>query len=289
MDPAVLAAEFKQAADAALEKHKQWEERTGWKLACLITRHAVVHTQLSTMQARAVGAALETLTLHLKRITDSLVLTPVRPDTLELMLLWEKPSWDQFRTVMEKLYTLEELGGSWASARLYNAYDHIVTPHTYETPQSIRTRPPTCGAVFITARRQIDTATQRRSPFWLSEGFSAYGDHAVHKVNRWYTVYDVKQIPVSDWLADARKLAGLSKHRPWNKMIERELRDWEAEDHVQTMAMVAFLLGTQPAKFLDLVARIKNGDDQVSALEEAYHAKLDDLEQQWLRWLLAGR
>ncbi|HMC11026.1 MAG TPA: hypothetical protein VKH44_07035 [Pirellulaceae bacterium] len=285
----LLAAEVNDWIDAALEKNKQWEERTGWKLACLVTRHATVHTQLTPDKARPVGMALESLALHLKRLTGSLALTSTRPDTFELMLLWEKAAWEQFRKVMEGLYTLEQLGPSWISARLYNAYDHFATPHTYETPQSVRIRPPSCGAVFIVGRRQLSRATDWHTPFWLAEGFAAYCDNAVHKVNRWYTVYDVKQVPVGDWLADARKLAAESKLRTWKEMMKRELHDWEPADHVQTMATAAFLLESEPAKFLDLAKRLKSGDQQVAALEDAYRTQLDELEQRCTRWLLARR
>src|SRR5437868_3981606 len=69
-----LVAEAKAWVEAAVEKNKQWEERMGGKLACVVTRQAVVHTQLTTIQARAVGQAIETLTLHLKFVTDSLLL-----------------------------------------------------------------------------------------------------------------------------------------------------------------------------------------------------------------------
>ena len=141
----------------------------------------------------------------------------------------------------------------------------------------------------MVGRRQLRIASDWKAPFWLVEGFGAYGDHAVHKVNRWYTVYDVKQIPVGDWLADARKLAAETKLRTWKQMMQRELRDWEHEDHVQTMAMVAFLLETEPAKFLDLARRLKSGDEEVEALEDAYRVKLDELEQRFTRWLLARR
>jgi hypothetical protein len=284
-----LAAEFKEQVETVLEKNRQWEGRTGWKLACIVTRHATVHTQLTAAQARSVGTALETLTLHLKKLTSSLVLASTSPASLELMLLWEKPSWEQFRKVMEGMYKLEELGESWYSARDYNAFDHFVTPHMYETSQSVRMRPPSCGAVFMVGRRQLNRATDGHAPFWLAEGFAAYGDHVVHKVNRWFTVYDIKQVPVGDWLAEARKLAAETKYRPWREMVNRELRDWEPADHFQTMAMVAFLLETEPAKFLDMIQRLKSGIDQVAAMEDAYRAKLDELEQRWTRRLLERR
>ena len=155
-DAAALAVEAKAQLESALEKNKQWEDRMQGKLTCVVTRHATVHTQLTPAQARQVGLALESLTLHLKRLTGSMLLAATRPDTLELMLLWEQPAWDEFRKVMEGLYTLEQLGESWPSARLYNAYDHVSTPHMYETPQSVRSRPPSCGAVVTcSTSRQI--------------------------------------------------------------------------------------------------------------------------------------
>jgi len=287
--PGAVGLEFKEAVDAGLEKNKQWEERTGWKLNCVITRHAVVHTQLTPTQARTVGNALEMITLHIKRITDSLVLTPTRPDNFELIMLWEKASWEQFRKVLEGLYTLEQLGGSWYSARNLGAYDHIEVPHMYDTPQTLRTRPPSCGAVFLATRRQVRLASDWKAPFWLYEGFGAYGDNVVHKLNRWYIVYDVTEVPVGDWLADAAKLAGRSKLRPWAQMVERELRDWTPDDHVQTSAMAAFLFESQPAKFIDLIRRLKRGEKEVAALEEAYGAKLDEIDSRFSRWLIARR
>jgi hypothetical protein len=289
LTPAALAAEFKEAVDAGLEKNKQWEERTGWKLTCVTTRHAVVHTQLTPAQARSVGNALETITLHIKRLTDSLVLTPSRPDNFELVMLWEKASWEQFRKVMEGLYTLEQLGGSWYSARNLGAYDHFEVPHMYETPQTVRSRPPSCGAVFLAARRQLRLASDWKAPFWLYEGFGAYGDNVVHKLNRWYIVYDVTDVPVGDWLADAGKLAARSKLRPWAEMSQRELRDWLPDDHVQTTAMAAFLFETQPPKFLDLIRRLRRGEQEVAAVEESYGAKLDELDTRFARWLIARR
>jgi hypothetical protein len=288
-EASVLAAEKKEQMEAALEKQKKWQERTGFKLVSVVTRHATVHTQYTPAHARSVGQAMESLMLHLKKVTGTLQLATTRPDTLELMLLSEKSAWEQFRKVMEGLYTPIQLGESWATARQYNAYDHFVTPHMYETTQSIRSRPPACGIVFMVARRQLSLATNWQTPFWLAEGFAAYGDYVVHKVNRWFTVYQVKQVPVGDWMAEARKLAAEARHRSWKEMLKRELRDWDAADHVQTMAMAGFLLESEPAKFLDLLKRLKGGDQEVAALEDAYRVTLDELEQRWVRWMLARR
>jgi hypothetical protein len=123
----------------------------------------------------------------------------------------------------------------------------------------------------------------------LAEGFSAYCDNVVHKLNRWYTVYSPRQIPVADWLVEARKLAGDRKHQPWITMVKREMRDWEKNDHVQTTSMVAFLLEAEPAKFLNYVNRLKNREEQNAALEEAFEATFDQLEERWKKWLAARR
>jgi hypothetical protein len=289
-DPVRLAAAAKERIDAAIEKQRVWEERTGWKLLLVVTRHAAVHTQLTAARARTVGMALESLTLHLQRVTGSLELTPTRPNTYELIILWEKPSWDHFRTVMERLYTREELGESWVSVRQYDSYDHAVTPHIVETPESIRARPPTCGPVFLAARRQINVATAWHAPLWLSEGFAAYGDYAVHKVNRWFSIYDAAQAPlIGDWMVEARRLAREAELRPWSKLAGRELRDWKSADYVQTMAMVTFLLESEPQKFLDFARRLMTGQQDVAALEDAYSAKFDELDLRCQRWLLARR
>src|SRR5262249_47547643 len=37
-----IVAELKQQFEAAIEANRQWEERTGGKLACVVTRHAAV-------------------------------------------------------------------------------------------------------------------------------------------------------------------------------------------------------------------------------------------------------
>src|SRR5687768_1382031 len=37
-----IAAEVQEQLDTALAHHRQWEERTGWKLTCVLTRHAAL-------------------------------------------------------------------------------------------------------------------------------------------------------------------------------------------------------------------------------------------------------
>jgi hypothetical protein len=288
------AAELVDAAKlrlaAAREMHAQWEERMGGKLTLVMTRHAAFHTQYPAGQSRQVGQAVETLMLHLQRVTGSLVLTPTQLGKYEQILLLERPAWDKFRKVMEGLYTPEQLGQAWLPARDYNSYDHFVTPHLVETHETQRTRPVTHGPVFLAARRQICLATDWNAPDWLSEGFAEYCDHAVHRANRWYTIYDTRQQPpTGDWYAEARRLAAAGGLRPWDRMMSRELRDWEPNDYVQTLGMVAFLLESEPGKFLDNCRRLAAGDDRLTALEQAYRLSSEELDERCGRWLVARR
>lgn len=285
-NPEALVQEAEQLFLAALKSHRRWEELTGWKLTCAVTRHATLHSQLSVPQTRAAASALETLTLHLKRLTGSLGLTTTSPVTLELVLLLERSSWDAFRKVMETRFTQEQLGESWGPARELNAYDHFSVPHLYETHQTIRSRPPSCGVTFIVARRQLNRATDWKAPFWLAEGFAAYGDYLVHKSNRWFTTYAGERVPPGDWMAGSRKLVGESQHRDWTKFMRRDLRDWELGDHYQSMSMAAFLLASEPSKFLTFLRQLGAGVGQTQALESVFQCGLADVEERWVRWLL---
>jgi hypothetical protein len=55
------------------------------------------------------------------------------------------------------------------------------------------------------------------------------------------------------------------------------------------MSMAAFLLESEPARFLDFVRRLAGGEKDTDAVASAYHASLDDLAERWSRWLLARR
>ena len=47
--------------------------------------------------------------------------------------------------------------------------------------------------------------------------------------------------------------------------------------------MAAFLLESEPAKFLKLLKRLRGGEEQAAALEESYKATLEELEQRLAR------
>jgi hypothetical protein len=290
VDPGRWAGEVRERIEAAQARHEKWRERIGGRLILALTRHGAISTQLTAAQARTVAVAVENLSLHLRGVTGSLALTPTWPDNYALIYLWEKPAWDHFRTVMEAAYTREQLGEQWPTVRDYHSYDHFETPHLYATAQSLRQRPLSYGALFLFAHRQINLATDWQAPTWLAEGFAAYGEHAVLGDVRWFSVYDSSRSPVpGDWLREARGAAAGGKLHPWAEHLPRALRDYDAVDYCQSLALVAFLLHSDSRRFLDFCRRLKAREACEGALAAAYQQPLPDLELEASRWLLARK
>ena len=49
------------------------------------------------------------------------------------------------------------------------------------------------------------------------------------------------------------------------------------------------LLESQPARFVDYLRRLKADEPSAAAMASAYGAPIEELESQWLRWLLARK
>ncbi len=285
-DPDQLVQKANEVHKAVRARHKEWEERTGWRLVLVQTRHAALHTQHQPVEARRIGQAVEALTLHLQKTTGSLALTPTQPDKYEQVLLLGQRSWDGFRTVLEKLYTPEQLGEPWLPARQLAAYDFFHVPHAYTTPERLREQAPAYQAVKFAATRQIMLATNWKAPTWLHEGFGAYGQQAVLGDVRISTVYSPERGPKATYsLRDAKEQVRDEAIRPWEDLLDRELRDYEPADYAQSLGMVAFLLNSQPASFLDFVRLLKRSTPCRAALEESFGKDATILSLAAAKWL----
>jgi hypothetical protein len=287
------AARIEQARvdhEAIVAQHAEWEERLGGKLLLVQTRHAAIHTQLKLADAKQVGLILEGLAAALQKASSSLALVPTRAADYQQVLLWGEDAWAKFRRVMESLYTPEQLGENWHTAGKGTMYDHTEVPHCYFTGKIVREVPPEYFAVKLAATRQIYLATGWKAPAWLAEGFAAYGQHAMLREARVSTIYALGRGPTRPvTLDEARRLLSADKFRPWEKLISRELRDFEPPDYFQALAMVAFLLERQPSMFLSLAERLKAGTAVGSALEESYKQSLAELEADGAAWLARRR
>jgi hypothetical protein len=285
-DEAELVEQAKRQHADVLAQHAQWESRLGEKLLLVQTRHAAIHTQLKVADAKRVGEAVEQMALRLQRVASSLAITPTRPAGYSQAILWGEPAWTKFRAAMEQHFTPEQLGENWQNAGKGIMYDHPAVAHCYLTQKVIRDAPAEYFAVKLAATRQIWVATDTRSPAWMIEGMAAYAQHAVLGSARVFTIYAQGRGPTRPvTLAETARQAAAGQFRPWEKLLARDLRDFEVTDYVQSLAMVAFLVEDQPAKFLAFVERLKAGTLVPAAFEEAYGATAGDLETACGKWL----
>ena len=285
-DRAELVEQASERHATVRKRHQEWEDRTGWRLVLVQTRHAAIHTQHQPIEARRIGQAVEKFTIHLQNVTGSLILTPTQPDKYEQMLLLGQRSWDQFRKVLEGLYTSEQLGEPWLPARQLSSYDLFHIPHAFSTPDRLRELPPAYQAVKFAATRSIMLATAWRAPSWLAEGFGAYAQQAALEDVRISTVYSSERGPKAIYsLRDAKLQSRERKVRPWEDLLTRELRDFEPADYTQSLGMVAFLLDSQPARFLEFVRLLKAGTPCAAAMEQAYDKDHTILSLDAGKWL----
>jgi len=285
-DTKALAVEAERQHAAVLAEHALWEERLDEKLLLVQTRHVAIHTELKPADAKRMGEAVEEMAFRLQRAAGSLAITPTRPAGYPQMLLWGEDSWKKFREVMERHYTPEQLGDDWQNAGKGILYDHAAVAHCYLTPKTAREVPPEYFAVKLAAARQIWVASGLHAPPWLIEGFAGYAQHLVLRAARVFTIYAQGRGPGRPvTLKDAAQAAAAKQFRPWDKMLTRPLRDIEPADYAQSLAMVAFLMDDQPAKFVRFVALLQLGAACPAALEEAYGKSISDLEAASARWL----
>ncbi|QDU30909.1 hypothetical protein ETAA8_60580 [Anatilimnocola aggregata] len=284
-----LVDEETERLKTALENHRKWEKETGFALKRVETRHIMVHAQMPVAECVKIGQGFENLAAHLQELTGSMELTRTRPDTYEQMSLFGPEAYAHFRTVLEKLYSVDERGPSWSVSRGLSAFDHTLIPFFQESAETIKNRPPVHGVCFMGGRKQLHVATNNRAPKWLAEGFAEYCEFAALKKNLWRTVYNQKEGPTpGDWVSQLRKFAVDKNLRPWVEQVERDIRDWDARDYLQIFGMTAFLLQTEPKKFLVYVRNLRTAADPTTALEEAYGKSIANLEPECNRWLIRG-
>ena len=133
---------------------------------------------------------------------------------------------------------------------------------------------------------ELGECVVKEVPAWLIEGFAGWAQESVLDSARVFTIYALDRGPKKPVTrADAARAAAAGQFRPWDKLLARELRDFETSDYAQSLAMAAFLLEDQPAKFLALVERLAQGESSQEALEAAYDRSASELDAACTKWL----
>jgi hypothetical protein len=214
-------------------------------------------------------------------------LTVTDPTNFNLFMFWDKPSFDKFKETIATKLANPEWTNQFKEFPDSTGWDHPQIPFCLDTEKWLATCPPVHHAVAMTARRQMNAATEFRCPAWMLEGFTGYGEYAVLRKNRIFFIYDVSQrLSSVDWMLEARQNVMQKKIRPWEEMIKLELRDFSDKEYLQAFSMVVFLLQTEPKKFLDLVRYTRAGKSSADSLEMAYGAKVPELDARWAKWVV---
>ncbi len=271
------------------DKNAAWKQKTNWPLVLVQTHLASVHAHLPPAEAQQIGGALEALAKHLEEITKSLELCVTRPGDYEIVIIWQKPNYLQFLKVMEPEWAAKA-GANWALTR--DVAGSTIGETSFFRTGDAGSPPPTHMAVSMASKQQIMRATGNRAPTWLAEGFAAYCENVVLGKNLVHSIdYQVQNLQLSqNWSLDMQRLAAASLLRPWaERMFTLPLRDYQVPDYVTSFSMVAFLIRTEPDKFLDMVRAIRGGKDAPVALTDCYGKNVEQLQKGWLRWVANPR
>jgi len=231
--------------------------------------------------------ALEMMTQHLQALTKSMELTLTRPDDYEMIIIWEKQNYARFLALMEPEW-MPKVGNNWSILKQVSG--STIGNVSFFRQLQAGSPPPAHGAVNAAGRQQIVRATGGRAPVWLREGFASYCENAVLKKNLVHSIdYEIAKLQLNpDWSIEMRRLAAFNKLQSWKNMFILELRDYQAPEYVTSFSMVAYLILSEPVKFLDLARAIGQGKESEAALTEVYGKSVDRLQAAWLHWL-AGR
>jgi hypothetical protein len=236
------------------------------------------------LELKEVAAALEQLKIQLEQSTRTTVLTQTRPDTHEMLILWDVPSYNiaidgllQQSNGDDKVLARKAAGVSGRYRAFYNSY----------LGEPTAPRPPKHMALFLFGHMLIREATDGKAPPWLIEGFSAYCEHAVTKQNLCYSFeYEMNEIRFgTNWDLDIRRFAREAKLKQWRQTFALDLIGAKPLDYLSFYSIVSFLM-SDPPRFAQLAAEFKAGADSATALEKSYGRKLEEVQAMWGNCLL---
>jgi hypothetical protein len=271
-----------QRLKEAMSGHLRWENRTGWPMLRMETRHVTIHGQLPPEVAVRQGQAANELVAYLQRRTRGVVLTQTRPDTHEILFCWDEPQWMRMIQICQGL---PEFRQDWAlvsqTAGYSNAQSSVVRAREGKGV------PPEHHTVSDLARASMYHSTDYQARTWLSIGFAYYCERAILKKNLLhYIEYEPNAQRLGEnWNQEVKKYAQQRKLRLWNDLLELPLRDYDPPDHLGIYMMVAYLFEADPIRFTRMVQMIGRGIDDKAAMEAAYEKTIDELQTGCAKWI----
>jgi hypothetical protein len=261
-----------------------WEGRSGLKLVRVESRHVAHHCDLPTDMARRQGQAAETLAAFLQQKTKSVFLTQTRPGVYEQLFVWDKP---KYFKMIELCKSIDEFKGvnDWHLLSQCSGFSGRIT--TINNASEGDPTPPEHFTVSGMGMRQVGAATGGKAGDWLDCGFAYCCEYSVlNKVRVHYIDYQVNETRLGDdWLVEARRHLEMKKIHKWNELVRIPLQSWSSATHLSAFAYVAHLFRTDPRKFCLVCLAIREGQNDVQAVESVYGKPLEELERDCYRWL----
>ncbi|MBE7463958.1 MAG: hypothetical protein HS116_10800 [Planctomycetes bacterium] len=284
-DPKVLLDEAKASYETVEQKHRNWETITGMQLVRVDTHHITVHAQLPEATAKNVGLQIEQLTNLLQQQTRSIALTPTRPHTHEILILWDEVGYNKLIDAFEK----QVPGEHWKLAR--QSTGGMSRNLGYFNSKQAQAPGPHHMALFQFAKQSMLEATDGQAPAWLSEGFAALCENMVTQKNLVYSFrYEANAVKFGEnWDQDIRKFALQSKLKTWDLIFPLDLIGMGSLDYLTCYSMVSYLYKSDNQRFIKLVDAIRAGRDSQAAVEEAYGRKLAEIQAMWGQWAMRGQ
>src|SRR5579862_426459 len=279
-----ITEDMKFRQKAAQERHAQFEEKAGKKMALILTPYVAIHSTLPPGTNRTIAMKLEKLMDILQTNSKSMVLSNTRPDSDDIVLLNDDKSFLTYldHTFDEKLQgdqkALMKKGTGWGHFHFSLAKTNV--PNA--TPDSQASQ-----AVYNMGGLLIKSATDDKAKAWLVEGFQCYCENATLGTNNNYSfVYEpnTKVKFGKNWNADIKTYAVKGQLKPWDQIFSFNLEGMKALDYLSCYSVVSCLIKSDARLFDKMVQFIREGDDSATAIEKAYGLKIADMQNKWAAW-----
>lgn len=287
-DPQELVDAEEERLATYMDSNKEWEKRTKWNLMRVEGRHGAAHCEnFQPDTVVKIGQAMEAAAQYIQTQSGTTFLTPARPNKNEILYAWDEA---RYAKLIELCQSIGQFKGiqDWELISKSGGFRGEVTRITQH--HKGKGVPPENVAISEVASHCIDVAARGRGRDWLGCGFPYHCEYAVsNKVLIHFIRYRQNETKFgNDWISETRKKLAEKKLIAWEDLINKDLADWEAPDHLNAFATVTYLFKTDPKKFVKLIYLLGQEKTDVEAIETAYGKKLPDLQQLCFRWIMTG-
>jgi DNA-directed RNA polymerase subunit RPC12/RpoP len=278
-DPRALVAAEVERMKTAPACINEWTRKLNARMECGETRYVSLVAQIAGTSLKNVLQQMDKLTQHLQATFHSALLTQTRPDTHQVIIVWDRADYDR----LIDLLAAEQPEQDWALSR--RATGSMARQRCFFNAQRGLGTPVESLALFQFAHMLILEGTEGKAPDWLTEGFASYCENAVLKKNLCYTFrYAVNQVRIgTNWNAEVARSARQDQLPSWDRIFKLDLIGMKPLDYLTCYSVVRFL-ASDPPRFNTLLVDIRAGVDSRRAVEHAYGRPLDDLRKLWVQW-----